>query len=249
MSLAHRVIPTLLCRGRQLVKGQRFNAWRSVGLVAQAVRIHQARGVDEIVLLDIEATEQKRGPNLELIDELAKTMFSPLTVGGGIRTADDVREVLAHGADKVAICTATFAPNALEAASRAVGSQAIVAAIDARWNGVWSHCGKQRWETHPASWAKQCQDDGAGEILLTSIEYEGKMAGYDLDLIRSVTTAVDIPVIAHGGAGTYQHMVQAIEAGASAVAAGSMFLFTDNTPQGAALYLQEHGIEARMPCV
>lgn len=245
MPLATRIIPTLLCRGRQLVKGQRFDAWRSVGLVAQAVRVHQMRGVDELVLLDITATAEGRGPDLALIEELSDVLYCPLAVGGGVRSVADVKALLRAGADKVVMCTTTFHTDELEKASAAVGCQALVVAIDARAGGVWSNSGTERWNLRPASYARLCEESGAGELLLTSIDREGTMQGYDLELIRAVSSAVTIPVIAHGGAGTYEHMREAIEAGASAVAAGALFQFCDATPRGAAEYLQAQGIEVR----
>lgn len=261
--LAKRIIPTLLHRGRQMVKGERFNAWRSVGLIEQAVRIHQARSVDEIVLLDIAATPENRGPDLGLIEQLADSLHSPLTVGGGIRTAQHVRDALAHGADKVLICTAAVErPELISDLAARFGTQAIVAGIDVGHficahcavlhPCVLSRCGEDAIEidgvmTEPKRLAAQYDELGAGEIMLTSVDVEGTLQGYDLDLVRSVSRAVSIPVIAHGGAGTYEHMREAIEAGASAVAAGAMFLFTDQTPRGAAEYLQQHGIEVRIP--
>lgn len=239
MPLAKRIIPTLLCRGRQLVKGVAFNSWRSVGHAAQAVRIHQARGVDELVLLDIAATSEGRGPDLALIDELSEACFMPLAVGGGVRTLEDVQRLLRAGADKVVI-RAGGADLVREVAG-VVGCQAIVAAVDAEPTN--HDGGMLRWAKNRT---KEFEAAGAGEIMLTAMKREGTLDGYDLDLIRSVSEAVSIPVIAHGGCGTYQHMLEAIIAGADAVAAGSMFLFTDATPAGAADYLAAHGIETRI---
>lgn len=239
MPLAKRIIPTLLCRGRQLVKGVAFNSWRSVGLVAQAVRIHQARGVDELVLLDIAATSEGRGPDLKLVEELTKDCFMPIAVGGGVRTVEDVKALLRAGADKVVIRTG--GAELVRAVAPVVGCQAIVAAVDAKPTNHGG--GMYRWARNTA---KEFQEAGAGEILLTSVMREGTMTGYDLYLIQDVSQAVTIPVIAHGGCGTYKHMLEAIEAGADAVAAGAMFQFTDQTPRGAAEYLQAHGVETRI---
>lgn len=247
--LAKRVIPTLLVRGRQLVKGRQFNAWRSVGLASQAVRIHQARGVDELVLLDITATAEGRGPDLDLVRELSEVLFCPLAVGGGVRSLADVKALLRAGADKVVVGTAAVEDWTLvRKFADTVGSQAIVVSVDVAGGKVYSHCGKTPADMggDAVRFAQFCAKEGAGEILLTSIEREGTMQGYDLGLIRSVSRAVTIPVIAHGGSGTYEHMREAIEAGASAVAAGAMFQFSDATPRGAAEYLAEHGIEARV---
>ena len=238
MPLAKRIVPVLLVRGRQLVKGKQFNAWRSVGHAVQAVRIHQARGVDELVILDIAATQEGRGPDLQLVEELTRDCFMPIAVGGGVRTVEDVRALLKAGADKVVIRSAGI--KMVEKVAPIVGCQAVIAAIDVGspcWSGAETY-----WKTTALRW----QDAGAGEILLTSIEREGMMQGYDLELIRAVSAAVDVPVIAHGGCGSYQHMLEAIEAGADAVAAGALFQFCDATPQDAAIYLKNHGIETRV---
>lgn len=251
MGLAKRIVPVILTRGRQMVKGQKFQSWRSVGVTAQAVRIHQSRGVDELVLLDITATKEGTGPDLKLVEELTKDCFMPLAVGGGVRTRADVRALLAAGADKVVVGAAAQCMSqdgwVIKAMSDAVGSQAIVVSIDVRDNMVWVNGGKDLSDAgSPEGNAALLAEFGAGEILLTSIDREGTMQGYDLDLIRSVSRAVSIPVIAHGGCGSYEHMRQAIEAGADAVAAGALFQFTDCTPRGAAEYLAQHGIETRI---
>lgn len=247
MGLAKRVIPVMLCRGRTLVKGKAFDSWRSVGHAAQAARIHQARGVDELVLLDIGATPEGRGPDLGLVEELADGCFMPLAVGGGVRSVDDVRALLKAGADKVVVCTAaTRDPTFIAQVAHVAGRQALVVAIDVRDRLVYTDCGKQATCFHPVWWALRVAARGAGEILLTDMAREGAMAGYDLELIRQVSDAVSIPVIAHGGAGHPSHMLEALQAGASAVAAGSMFQFTDETPRSAAEYLAERGVEVRV---
>lgn len=251
MGLAVRIIPTILCRGRQQVKGMKFNSWRSVGLAAQAVRVHQKRGVDEVVLLDVRATPEGRGPDLGLVEELAEEMFAPMAVGGGVKNVNDVRRLLQAGADKVVIGTAAWTTNVVREAAEFFGSQAIVAAIDVKDGDVRVECNRSTACTAgsdavpPVIYAKQLAQRGAGEILLTSIDREGTMEGYDLDLIREVSHAVDVPVIAHGGCKSYEDMVDAIYAGASAVAAGALFQFTDATPRGAAKALAEYGIEVR----
>jgi cyclase len=251
--LAHRVIPTILCRGRALVKGVGFDSSRSVGLAAQAVRIHQTRGVDEVVLLDVAATKDGRGPDLKLVEELADGCFMPLAVGGGVRAVDQVRDLLRSGADKVVIGSAALRePGLLKELSATVGCQAIVASMDVKGGVVHIDCGKtpvmmsQIAAVPPQAQAQWLQNEGAGEILLQSVERDGTMRGYDLDLIRSVSQAVDIPVVASGGCSGYADMLAAIQAGASAVAAGALFQFTDATPKEAAQYLAQHGIEARV---
>ena len=239
--LAHRVIPTVLLRGQQLVKGKQFQSWRSVGHAAQAARIYAARGCDEIILLDIAATPEGRGPDLDMVRVWTENNFSPITVGGGVRSADDVRALLAAGADKVAIGTCV---GIIDECARRFGSQAVVLSIDCYYVPAF-----RDWDVggyRAVDWAKICAEQGAGEILLTSIDREGTIEGYDLDLIRKVSAAVDIPVIAHGGCGTPQHMLEAIQAGASAVAVGAMFQFTDVTPKDCARYLVAHDVAARV---
>lgn len=248
MGLAHRVIPTILCRGRQMVKGVGFDAWRSVGLAAQAVRVHAMRGVDEVCLLDIGATREGRGADLALVEELSEVLFAPLSVGGGIRTLADVKALLRAGADKVVIGTAFVDLTEMKRIADTVGRQAVVASVDVRAGEVVWESGtiSVSTQSEPVGYAKLCADVAAGEILLQCVERDGTMTGYDLPLIRRVARAVGVPVIASGGAGCYAHMQQALEAGASAVAAGAMFQFTDQTPRGAAEYLQANGIEARV---
>jgi len=248
MALSKRIIPTLLVKGRQLCKGKTFNSWRSVGVAAQAVRIHQQREVDEICILDVMATKEGRGPDLSLIEELSSVLFSPLSVGGGISNVEHVRTLLLAGADKVVIGTAATPYDdfiLIRECVHAVGSQAITVSIDYRGDEVFTDNGTVCHPFDAIYWAVGAMNAGAGEILLTSIDREGTSEGYDLDMIKRVTDEVDIPVIAHGGCGSYEHMAQAIRAGASAVAAGSMFQFTDQTPREAAEYLQAQGIEAR----
>jgi cyclase len=251
MPLAHRIIPTFLVKDGNLVKGKRFAGDRVVGHALQAIMIQAARGVDEMVLLDIGATARGKGPNLELVGKLTDRLFSPLAVGGGIYSVEDVRAVLREGADKVVLGSlAVESPRLMYQIARVVGNQAIVASLDVRAGIVFSRNGKVASTVipspHPPTMAAMLQDHGAGEILLQSIDRDGMMCGYDLDLIADVRQAVTLPIVASGGCGTYEHMLEALDAGASAVAAGAMFLFTDQTPAGAARYLAEHGVEVRL---
>lgn len=251
--LATRIIPTLLHRGPQLVKGKQFKPWRSVGLAAQAVRVHQSRGVDELILLDIGATPAKRGPDLALVEELSDVLFVPLTVGGGVRSVADVQALLKAGADKIAICTAGIPMQhrlIRECADR-FGSQAIVAVIeyrDDRFDGkvVTSRCGTNSHYGSPLDYAIGYQRAGAGEIMLASVTRDGMMNGYDLETIKRVAAELQVPLIASGGCGSYHDMYHAIRVGANAVAAGAMFQFTDNTPRGAAEFLKTEGVEVRI---
>jgi cyclase len=246
--LAKRIIPVLMVRGHQLVKGQAFKSWRSVGVAEQAARIYARRGVDELCLLDIAATPNGTGPDFAMVERMTSGNFCPVSVGGGVRHMNDVRSLLNAGADKVVLGTQAFLDHRLvRDIARRFGSQALCVSIDYTVSGVVTHCGTKSFATEASvvQFAEQMQSCGAGEILLTSVERDGMMGGYDLDMVRSVTAAVDIPVIAAGGAGMYEHMHEAILAGADAVAAGALFLFTDATPAGAADYLTSKGVTCR----
>jgi cyclase len=251
--LKTRIIPTLLFKDLGLVKGIGFDSWRRVGSVMQTVKVYNMRAVDELVFLDITATREGRSPDLATVDEIADECFMPLTVGGGIRTVDDVRKLLQVGADKVAINSAAVQnPGLIREIAQLFGSQCAVVSIDARRmpdgrHVVFTHAGSQDTGLDPVAWARQAEQMGAGELLLTSVERDGTMTGYDIELIRSVCRAVAIPVIASGGAGSYEHMSQAlIDGGASAVAAASIFHFTQQTPLEAKRYLRERHIAVRL---
>jgi cyclase len=248
-----RIIPTLLYKDVELIKGTGFESWRRVGSAMQAIKVYNMREVDELVFLDITATQEGRHPDFELIDELADECFMPMTVGGGIRTVEDVRTLLKVGADKVAINTAAVENNELiKEVAKKFGSQCVVVSLDVKRhdNGkyeVFTHSGTYPTGIDPIMLAQKLADMGAGEVLLTSIERDGAMVGYDIELIRNVSKAISIPVIASGGAGEYEHMYQAITQGkASAVAAASIFHFTQKTPLEAKKYLSEHGIHVRL---
>jgi cyclase len=224
----------MLCRGRTLVKGRGFAGDRSVGHVLQAARIHSRRQVDELCLLDIAATREGRGPDLDMVRELTETIFTPVTVGGGVRSLQDIDDLLRAGADKVCIGSAfDIIP---EAAAR-FGRQAIVASLDCR-----APTSMDTVVVRAVSMAHL----GAGEILLQSVDRDGTMTGYDLDLIREVSEAVDIPVIASGGCSGPEDALAAIRAGADAVAIGALFLFTDHTPRSVSRYLRDNGVEVRL---
>ncbi len=247
-----RVIPTLLLKNVGLVKGVSFNSWRRIGTLMPAVKVHNTREVDELILLDISATAEGRSPDFESINEVSAECFVPLTVGGGVRTLEDIRNLLKAGADKVCITTAAIENSKLisESASR-FGSQCIVIGIDAKKNeqGIYecfTHCGTKASGKKVSEWAQEAETLGAGEIMITSIERDGTMSGYDLDLIKSVTDHVSVPVIASGGAGNYQHMFDAIQvAKASAVAAASIFQFTQQTPLEAKKFLAHKNVRVR----
>jgi cyclase len=247
-----RVIPTLLWNGLGLVKGVGFDSWRRVGTVLPAVKVYNTRDVDELILVDITASLEKSAPDHESVSDFSDACSVPMTVGGGIADLDQITRLLGAGADKVSVNSAAFeTPDLIDAAARRFGSQCIVLSIDARL-GVggayecFSHAGTCPTGRDPVAWAREGRDRGAGEILLTSIGQDGTMEGYDLRLVESVASAVDLPVIASGGAGCYRHMVEVVrDAGASAVAAASIFHFTEQTPAGARSALRQAGIPVR----
>lgn len=235
--LKHRVIPVLLTDGSgQCVKPVAFKRpYRRLGTMEQYIRVTEGRNVDELIILDITASEQKREPNFEKLCSWSDNLFCPVTYGGGIRTTDHIRLALSNGADKVAIKTNY---NIINKAARQFGSQAIVGVIDnvdSYYNYVVS-----------TDLALAYEDMGAGEILLNDVTRDGTLDGYDCNLIYNVSRAVKIPVIAIGGCGDPADMEQALEAGASAVAAGSMFIYTDYTPINTARYLYNKGHPTRV---
>lgn len=235
--LAHRIIPVLLRRGAALVKGIGFDSWRVVGHASQAIRVYQARDVDELIVLDVTG---------DCDASWACECFMPVTVGGGIKSVEDIRRLMAQGADKVAICTAAHeAPDLIDKAARKFGSQAIVIAIDVLEDYAVAQCGKGQRQRKALDWAREVEARGAGEILLTSIERDGTLQGYDLSLIETISAAVSIPVVAAGGAGTYEHLAQGLRAGAHAVAAGALWQFCDATPKDAGRYLKAQGFAIR----
>lgn len=245
-------MPTLLYRDVGLVKGTRFDSSRRVGSLMQAVKVYNLREVDELVFLDISATVQGRSPDFELVDDFADECFMPLTVGGGIRSVDDVGRLLAVGADKVSVNTAAVEnPTLVSEIAARFGSQCVVVSIDARKTGagwtVVTRSGTHDTGLDPVGFARRVQELGAGEILLTSVDRDGTMEGYDVELTAAVSGAVTIPVIASGGAGGYAHMAEAVQrGGASAVAAAAIFHFTQATPLEAKRYLRERGIAVRL---
>lgn len=226
-----RVIPTLLLQGNGLVKTVKFKDPKYVGDPANTLRIFNEKEIDEIVVLDISATNEQRKPRLDLIRELASEVFMPLCYGGGVTTVEEIEAILRAGVEKVAVNSACFThPETIREASSRFGAQAIVAAIDVKkglFGGykVYSHGGKKGHNVDPVTHARRMEELGAGEILLTSIDRDGTQEGYDLELVKQVAAAVRIPVVAAGGAGKLDDFKAAVTAGASAVAAGSFFVF------------------------
>jgi cyclase len=230
--LRTRVIPALLLRDASLVKTVRFGKFTYVGDPCNTVRIFNELEVDELVFLDIAATPAGRAPNLRLLADIANECFMPLGYGGGIREFADAQNVLRLGFEKVLINSAAEAnPSLITQIAEHFGSQAVIVSIDVKRNlwgqqRVYTRSGTHNTHRDPVAWARAAEERGAGEILLTSIDQEGTWAGFDLELTRAVADAVKIPVIAHGGAGTLDHVAEAVAgAGASAVALGSMVVF------------------------
>lgn len=250
-----RVIPTMLWKKFGLVKGIGFNSWRRVGPVLPAIKVYNQREVDELILLDIIAHLPSEELDFESVDDFGHECFVPLTVGGGITQLDQVQKLLRAGADKVSLNTVLYSdPDLVSVIAKKHGVQCVVASVDVRLiDGQWkcfSHAATQDSGKEVVSWVKELEARGAGEILITSIDRDGTMSGYDLDLVSAVASAVDIPVIASGGAGSYQDMVNAVtQGGASAVAAASIFHFTEQTPAGAKAALAAAGIPVRTPFI
>ena len=249
--LKKRIIPTLLYKEFGLVKGIKFNSWRRIGPVLPAVKIYNMREVDELVFLDITATNKCSGPDFESIKELSKFCFVPLTVGGGITKINQVDKLLELGADKVCVNTAAYEnPNLIKEIANKFGSQCIVASIDVRYeNKQWScysNSGSKNRHINPVKWSKYLESIGAGEILLTSIDRDGTMSGYNHELISLVSREINIPIIASGGAGSFEDMYFAISnSGASALSASSIFHFTEKTPLEVKTFLDSKSVAVR----
>ncbi|MCE9549621.1 MAG: imidazole glycerol phosphate synthase subunit HisF [Betaproteobacteria bacterium] len=251
--LAKRIIPCLDVTAGRVVKGVNFVELRDAGDPVEIARRYDEQGADELTFLDITASSDDRGILFRIIEQVAEQVFIPLTVGGGVRQVEDVRNLLNAGADKVSINTsAVLNPQLVADAAGRYGSQCIVVAIDAkqvqpgRWE-VFTHGGRQATGLDVVEWAKKLQALGAGEILLTSMDRDGSKIGYDLQLTRAVTDALEIPLIASGGAGTLQHLVDGVKlGGADAVLAASIFHYGEFTIQQAKQYMAQQGIEVRL---
>ncbi len=259
--LSKRIIPCLDVTAGRVVKGTKFLELRDAGDPVECALAYDAQGADELVFLDITASSDERRILLDVVERTAGSCFMPLTVGGGVRTPDDVRALLGAGADKVSLNTAALAnPSLIEECARLFGSQCIVVAIDAKrqdaptageeihhpsW-GVFTHGGRRPAGRDALDWAREVYDRGAGEILLTSMDADGTKAGYDIALTAAVSTAVGIPVIASGGAGRLEHMAEVLTAGrADAVLAASIFHFGEHTISSVKNFLHERGIPVR----
>ncbi|HEY7785107.1 MAG TPA: imidazole glycerol phosphate synthase subunit HisF [Pyrinomonadaceae bacterium] len=251
--LAKRIIPCLdIDRGR-VVKGIRFLSLADAGDAVEQARHYDAQGADELIFLDITASSDKRSIIIDLVRRVADEVFIPLTVGGGLKSREDIREVLRAGADKISLNTAAVErPELIREAAETFGSQCVVVAIDARrrrdalgWE-VFTHGGRRRVDLDAIEWAKEAEQLGAGEMLLTSMDRDGTRDGYDIELTRAVSDAVRIPVIASGGAGRMEHFHAALaDGGASAVLAASLFHYGEYRIGEVKAFLRERGIEVR----
>ena len=251
--LAKRIIPCLDVTAGRVVKGVSFVELRDAGDPVEIARRYDEQGADELTFLDITASSDDRGIIFRIIEQVASQVFIPLTVGGGVREVGDVRNLLNAGADKVSINTsAVLNPQLVADAAGRYGSQCIVVAIDAKQSGedgweVFTHGGRKATGLDAVEWAKKMQGLGAGEILLTSMDRDGQKNGFDLALTRAVTEALEIPVIASGGAGNLQHLADGVKlGGADAVLAASIFHFGEYTVQQAKQFMAEQGIEVRL---
>ncbi len=257
MGLAKRIIPCLDVDNGRVVKGVQFVDIRDAGDPVEIARRYNTEGADEITFLDITASSDNRATMVHVVEAVASEVFIPLTVGGGIRTVEDVRRMLNAGADKVAINTAAiFNPGFVKEASDLFGNQCIVVAIDAkqvntpdetpRWE-IFTHGGRKATGIDAISWAERMQTLGAGELLVTSMDRDGTKQGFDLSLMRAITERVHIPVIASGGVGNLNHLVEGIQqGGADAVLAASIFHFGEYTIEQAKQHMAAHGIEVRL---
>jgi cyclase len=251
--VAKRIIPCLDVTEGRVVKGVRFKDLRDAGDPAELAAAYDAEGADEIVFLDITASSDARKILLDAVERTADQVFIPLTVGGGVRSVEDMAELLTHGADKVSVNTAALTdPELITRCAEIFGSQCVVLAIDARkhpdgwgWD-VFSHGGRKATGRDAVEWAALGEKLGAGEILLTSMDQDGTQNGYDLELLRAVSSAVRLPVIASGGAGSVQHMYDALtDGGAEAALAASIFHFGELSIPNAKQELAAMGLEVR----
>ena len=248
-----RLIPVILLKGDLVVQSFGFNRWLPIGNVKTAIEFFVNWDVDEIVILDTHATNENRGPRLDIIDEAVKRCFVPISIGGGIRRLEHIRDVLNAGADKIAINTIAWQqPEFISRAAERFGSQCVTVSIDAKQlsPGEYRACvGNGRVDTgiSPADWARRAVEYGAGEILLNSVDRDGSRLGYDIELLRSVTGSVNVPVIACGGVGQISHLSEgALKGGCQAVAAANIFQHTELSTIAAKAHLKRSGVPVRL---
>ena len=251
--LKKRIIPVLLLKNGRMVKGKNFQNFIDTGNPNTAVKIYTSQYADELMFIDITANSETRKTLIEIISNAAKDALMPFTVGGGIKSEEDVRQILANGADKVLITTEALYNNSLITESaKKFGSQAIITGIDYKFDQekknffVWTHSGKKKTNLSPLELAKVYQDLGAGEVMINNIDRDGLMRGYDLEISQQISSILKVPLITCGGAGNFQHIVNLFsETEVSAAACSSIFHFGDNCPMQARTYLRNHGIEMR----
>lgn len=249
--LKNRIIPCLDVANGRVVKGVNFENLIDAGDPVSQAKFYSDAGADELCFLDITASNENRDAVFDVISQVAKVCFIPLTVGGGVRSLDDIRKLLLCGADKVSInSAAVYNPELVKNASQKFGNQCIIVAIDAKKNAkgefeIFTKGGREPTGIEAVSWAKKMQDYGAGEILLTSMDKDGTKSGYDLELVSKISSAVNIPVIASGGVGNLEHLSEGIKAGASAVLAASIFHFRTYSIANAKEYLSNSNINVR----
>ena len=252
MTVAKRIIPCLDVNDGRVVKGINFVELKDAGDPVEIAKSYNEQGADELTFLDITASSDNRGLLFDIIEKVANQIFIPLTVGGGVRNCDDIRNLLNSGADKVGINTsAILNPNFVSESSSRFGSQAIVVAIDAKkvddHYEVFTHGGRNSTGINAIEWARKMADFGAGELLITSMDRDGTKEGFDNNLMKSISETVDIPIIASGGVGSLRHLVDGVKNGeADAVLAASIFHYGEYTIQEAKNYMYEHGIEMRL---
>jgi len=250
--LKKRIIPKFLIKDGRLIKGVRFHEnFREAGNPATTAKVYNSYGADELIFLDIQASIESRKTVVDIIDRVSEEIFMPFTVGGGIRTLEDINNLLRIGADKISINTAAVEkPGFIREAARRFGDQCIIVSIDYKEIKpgvfrVFTHGGNKATDFDPLEWALKMQDSNCGEILLCSIDRDGTMSGYDLEMIRRVSEKLDIPVIASSGAGSLQDCIDAFKIGASAITISSMFIFTDHSPIKVRSYLWSKNVDVR----
>ena len=251
--LSVRIIPCLDVKDGEVVKGVNFENLRSAGDPVDHAAFYDSEGADEIVFLDITASSEKRKTIIDVVRKTAEKIFLPLTVGGGIRTVEDINALLRAGADKTSLNTsAVYTPNLIDEGAKRFGSQCIVTAIDAKRTGpekweVFTHGGRTPTGKNAVEWAREVYNRGCGEILLTSMDADGTQDGYDIELTRRIVGAVNVPVIASGGAGKLEHFYDALhEAGAHAVLAASLFHYRTLSINEVKQYLHKRGVNVRL---
>lgn len=249
--LKHRIIPCVLLKDWQLTKSIQFQEFRTIGHPKVTAKIYNKRNVDELIVLDIDASSSESSINYKILNDIAKECFMPLTLGGGIKSLSDINKLLSIGADKISLNTIALTdPSFIKAASEKFGAQCIIVSIDViKVSKVYKVYNKNlgiQNNLNLIEWVKNCEDFGAGEILLTSVDNDGKESGYDLELISLLSNEINIPIIANGGAAIPEDAVLAIKAGADAVAAASMFHFTHYTPRHVKEALRKASLPVRI---